>query len=1307
MTRLTNTRELVCKACLSSLELVLNSSLSLLKEAPPHCDEASLRFFEVRGAGVVMTRETLAQNGPTPKRRRKNSDGFDSPVSGAQEEPKPSIPLMDTGFVAAAASSIAEAASSIAAAASSADPDQICQTDHELTASVPQSDAPAAQQATLLLSAGDLPSATNGQTFDSRPSEPSMGSVPETALESIMIAPAIAPPLPIEEVAAALPGSNASAMAPKAREQLRSVLKALELDARTLTRLSSQLATPDEKLNIKPAYQFTRKIIAAMAKLVYPNEPTALTELFEGRNPAHKTVQDKLAENVIAAMKATRRGTIARRYVRSVLCGSMSRAEVNRLLGNSPDDADTEIATAPGDDGGAEEGDTDAEGDGSGKNDVLKMTGKTFSRARRDWDMLLARGELQPAKYGRSKVQDEALRNLLSFLFSPENIVLLSWCGMRLVVDGKRLEVPAVMVAKNGSAMHQDYCKAVDAQGGTPLSRGSFYAVLNALTRKEVKKIMPIDNATRTFVKDPLTLVRDLIIRLLPYTERSQFLREVDKAEWFLLHSFSQSHLGMNSEGFHDLNFALKSSSLLTDLRAMHSRTVRCQGCVFPFSVMGEIPKMAPLQHREAVYEVAMSCRDKFIYYLRYKCRKTAQARAVENALHEIVTKKMYGRVVVFMSYIDKSLATRAGKRTVVPNFEGVTQHGSMVFFLPKPMEGELAVDDLKYVFYHHFISSEVEGDHSVVLHVLEALLRRIRKDMPHVNEVMFVSDNLPSYKNEFLPYFLPQFTKHYRLRAARLIHSCSQICEFLIEAQFQVSTNMVLEEMGDTAAITPAHAADVINENSCLLNASAEIIALDSEAMEFSKKLKIARSHRSVLPMPCDANDIVYQDYQATDSNATGESELIKARVFEYGGIGKGEPMEVDPSFFKLLAQTSEDDSMDQENTIPTSSATPAIATDTPDASRNGGFAVFTVQNGVEVKKITPSTDEALLHRLGLSDDQAVSPGFVWLGPVTGARVLVEAKNFNMSQIKVLPRPNGVTGGYVVDTISRIHFASSRLGPLQDKQSKDDLVGIQAVKPAIAGRSCHECNRSFKSERFLNSHQCKGPPVDKDVSARAVALASEMFREGELPIFHNASEHLWAGSLFTENSETGTIAGLEYGWGCSPPPAPCVENSFVMEYKKEVFQWLDEIKGKEEAIVAANMHERLLSKYQAHGDVPSTEIVEGWCNLRKAAWRIQPFCQIGVDGTPVVTYEEETENGPGKSRMKTRYIAKITEMHTQQMVLAESERPKPRHMFKQFEEFFKDEQGRVPPDFPNPKQVMNKINALRSKSKQRTPEVR
>lgn len=1054
------------------------------------------------------------------------------------------------------------------------------------------------------------------------------------------------------------------------------MLTLLELDPGTLPTVPHEApGVKFEEASHRSSLQLMQNIIQQVAKLIYPSDPEGFAARFIPRAAGDcaplPTAQETLVSNIVMAMKSTRRGTLARRYVRSVLCGTMTRAEVNALLGYPSQQSEQNVSvitSGPNDSGGItgsstvakllddndgyeeepeeEEEQEELEGGRDARERLPRMSSKTFSRSRRDWDTLLECGELQPAKFGRARVRDEALRQLLTFLFSPENVVLVSWTAQRIVVHGRRLDIPALVGSKSGGALHEAYCKLLKGKNKKPLSRGSFYAVAKTLTRREVTRVLPIDNVTQTLVRDPLILLRDIIMRVIPYPHRSTFLKKVDIVEWFLTHSFVESHVGQDLGGFHDLSFALQSDSLMSDVNAMFDRSVRCKGCMFPFSLLAEIQTGAQLQGDSPDASTVMSCQDRFVYYLGLLCRKTAQDRGIEDAVQEIVSKKLYNRVIVFMNHLSYDEAIRTGKTHLIPKEKNLSMHGSAVLILGKrhntdtQSERETTATDLETRFYNHLVSNDAQSDVRVAAVVMEALLHQISLDIAHAEEVIFVSDNSPIYKNHILPSLVPHLATEFGLRAMRYIYTCSQLCEFLIEAQFELVMGIGRESVVSGEALTPKRLVNAVNTEQKHLNVAAEFISLGENFHSFSTFIQ---NDSSAFPSIGDKNDVTYQERQVADPANPGESGSVITRLHDFSGIGMGATFEIKDSSVKALRRLM---------------------------GYNGGEA-----------------------------SRRSKAACVWVGPVTGVNISIRARRLPSSSLPKAAPANGVSEGVVADLLSRLRYGKT--AAVEEKSSATDIPSATGSK-AVGSRTCVDCRRSFKSESFQKSHNCKGSPLDKDVSARAVVVATEMLHEGALPIFGDPSEHLSSDYVSLQGTKNRAMDNLWFGWARQPISEDLIESARTQQYKKEVFERLER-KEDDQKIDPSELRGILRTKYVGRNDIPKEKTIRHWYLLHEATKRIQPFYMTAVDGAPIVSYNEDTQSaGGGRSRMNPRYLAKITAMHQQHLSLPELKRPKPRHMYKEFEGFFRDGQGRLPPDFPCQKQVMNKINALRTKSKHR-----
>lgn len=1036
----------------------------------------------------------------------------------------------------------------------------------------------------------------------------------------------------------------------KARDKLQSLGNLLALDPNDLKRL--QYESPGVKFEDSPnstSLQLMKTAITEIAKVIYPSDPEGLTARFisNGRTAPPQTIQGMLTQNVITAMRKTRRGTLARRYIRSVLCGTMTRSDVNELLGFEPEHgehAQSIVTTGPNYNyrasqrGGSPAADGDDDDDDDGDDCVEgtklpRMSAKTFSRARRDWAALLETGELQPAKFGRARVRDEALEHLLTFLFQPDNVFLLSWSCQRIVVNGKKLDLPAVVGSKTGGVLYEEYCKLMQERSRKPLSRGSFYAVAKTLTRKEVRRVLPVDNMMQTLVRDPLILIRDIIHRAMPNQQREKFFRQVDKVEWFLTTSFVNSHLGRDTDGFHDLDFALRSDAMEDDLSSVSDRSVQCKGCLFPFLFLAEIKAVANIADDSPDTDTIEMTYMQMMLYLRVACRRAAQDKAIDNCFKEILSKKLHNRVVVLVSHLTYDDATRVGKSHLMPCDAYLSVHGSVVFYLRKnsldpARENDVGASDMETMYYTHVIrgSPHYTGEDRVI-HALEALLHRVSTDIPMADEVIFVSDNSTCYKNTILPCLLPRLSMAYGLRALRYIYSCSQICEFLTDALFEVIMSVARESLVAGQQISPEHIIDCVNKETKISGLSVELLGVGEGAKEY---VEAENEHSSVLGYQ---NDIVYQERQVYDPANPEESGSVVARIREFSGIGKG------------------------------------ICFNIPDSS----VGIF----------------KRLLSQQGSDLSQS---GTGWVGSVTGVKVIIGGKKLHADLRRQAPLPSGVSDGPILDAIVRLKDWR-QAGVMLDMSNKTDRGPIHPKTKASPGRTCPDCRRSFKSESFQKSHNCKGSSLEKDVSARAVVVACEMLREGKLPLFRDPSEQL-------SSSESKQISSVWFGWAQESVSKDFIESSYQLQYKREVF----DILGKEtwERNDAGHVQTELRKRYPLRGDIPSERRINGWIRLYEATKRIQPFYIAPVAGTAIVSFSDDPKSAGGRTRMNPRYTKKITAMHQEHLMMPEVKRPKPRNMYKEFENFYRDDQGRLPSDFPDQRQVMNKINALRTKSKQR-----
>lgn len=102
--------------------------------------------------------------------------------------------------------------------------------------------------------------------------------------------------------------------------------------------------------------------------------------------------------------------------------------------------------------------------------------------------------------------------------------------------------------------------------------------------------------------------------------------------------------------------------------------------------------------------------------------------------------------------------------------------HGSSVFYNPQPNVFEnvacdartktsrLTWDSLDMFFVDHIAENDKKQDMVFVASIAEALMFRIRKELPEADETAVCTDNARCYKNNFIPVILPDICEAFKI---------------------------------------------------------------------------------------------------------------------------------------------------------------------------------------------------------------------------------------------------------------------------------------------------------------------------------------------------------------------------------------------------------------------------------------------------------------------------------------------------------------------------------------------------------------
>ena len=266
---------------------------------------------------------------------------------------------------------------------------------------------------------------------------------------------------------------------------------------------------------------------------------------------------------------------------------------------------------------------------------------------------------------------------------------------------------------------------------------------------------------------------------------------------------------------------------------------------------------------------------------------------------------------------------------------------------------------DFNISYYDHIAKNDSKQDALAVFCLMELIVIRIKKDLPHVKTISFQSDNAKCYQaGELLLYCILIATK-YGVGITRFIHTDTQDGKSAIDGHFAIAMKrvMALVDMGMNA-VTSQQLVVLLNQPGGHINSIAELYVIDR-----NKVSEVRSQHSEVLASLKHVgrwNDAIL---------CNDDSGRPIAKLFQYSGI--------DARVVNLYASAS-------------------AQTEERDEDRDTGTS--------ESEEGSDDEDDLFDCTGGDDDDDGDSSGASITGRVTGVRV-VPSRLLRRTQRRLLPR--------------------------------------------------------------------------------------------------------------------------------------------------------------------------------------------------------------------------------------------------------------------------------------------------------------
>lgn len=478
-------------------------------------------------------------------------------------------------------------------------------------------------------------------------------------------------------------------------------------------------------------------------------------------------------------------------------------------------------------------------------------------RGRRDMRTILAEGALHEASKHRKRFDEDSLTETVRFILSSNNIHMLSWGVRRVLIGGERIQFPTLVRKTAMETLWRIYARKSMKlpRNVRKVGRTVFCGIVSKLTRGDVKQRACVDYKLHALVYENTERLKRIIDdNVREYDERKKLKRQMKGVCEYLKYSYI-THIGETSnDPYHDVKFGLKHGKLPST-----TRVSTCIDCLTPFKFLKEV-RTAIVDVTPQIDKILTDSSKKYELFMGHIVRKKVQDEQIDGRFEWIRRGGVNERVVVYIDFKMKVEPQRFRESTLqYYGKAGMSLHGAAVFYLPdKSSDGqylekmkkyseeyarkaarnedakqryeaqkEMEEQRLSMFFVDHVIENDKKQDVVMVSGIVDALLARIKRQVPEAAEICFISDNARNYNNDLLPVMLPMICKSHNVQLHSILHPdacCGKSC---VDGHFAVAWRHVKRYIEDTESdvVTPEDLMDVLVYDGGVKNTAVDFI--------------------------------------------------------------------------------------------------------------------------------------------------------------------------------------------------------------------------------------------------------------------------------------------------------------------------------------------------------------------------------------------------------------------------------------------------------------------------------------------------
>lgn len=615
----------------------------------------------------------------------------------------------------------------------------------------------------------------------------------------------------------------------------------------------------------------------------------------------------------------------------------------------------------------------------------------------------------------------------------------------------------------------------------------------------------------------------------------------------------------------------------------------------------------------------------------------------------------------------------------------GISWHGTVVTYVPKPTETELTRSEghgqtprsdgqggkrpkdiqIKHLYYDHICRNTSKQDAYAVLALIELVCRRIKKDKPTIETVVFRSDNAGNYRNKLVPVAAPFIFGKYGIVLHSIVHN--EPCNGKGPAYIHFAIAMkFIDAYISTLEMDVVTAADLVlglNSGIGMSGAAAELYDLNdnNSNMREWKRVNGLPESKGGLPNLGQYSIVRY-------THDVNKPAHVNARTYAYS---YSKPIQWNMEIFSCTCEHEQAEV-----------ATTAVEGECVEGEEERE-CVEGEEEGAEGEVEDLDMNEES-EEIGYSDME--QDGLILFnGPMKGVTIVStgDVRRTSGSSCKMSARLRQ----------ARRPLTSNMLCDLDDDKvtgdefNLSDLESITHIRYRTHGNCflCRKCGHSFDTESTVIQHwmACGVHAMSTTVVDRAIRFLNCLIDKHQITVVRRPQDNPFLKKVVVSEDVRATVLFGPY-WARRPKKGFTLGRNFIESFKADVKEMVQRgVRDKSKNMSCSKMQEQIRNMYPNRYDIPNVHNINSYVQSLLKAIR-----------------EEGTGEVPEGAGVTTKY--KMPEVYANALdrIVRETPTIMPASGRRKLLEALNIDGAQLPAGLPTDKQVRSKVSALKSKMK-------